>query len=162
MGRIYTVSYIGTLANAGGNSDLLELLPADDKPVRLRGLILSQSSEVGDAAEEGLRITIQMMNATVTGGSGGSAVTPCPIKHSATAAGVAVECNNTTVATTSGSAVTFADFNWNIRNSPYEMWFPDDRFCPFAVQTEALLVRMETTPADDITGSVVFFIEEEG
>lgn len=161
MGRIYSISYQGTVTNAGGDSDLLELLPADDKPVKLRGLLLSQSSEVGDAAEEGLRISILRMTATVTSGSGGSAVTPAPMDSADAAAGAAAECNNTTVATTSGSTVTVAEIAWNIRNSPYEMWFPDERFAPKAKQGEALLVRMQTTPADDFSGCFTFWVEEE-
>lgn len=161
MGRIYSVSYQGTITNAGGDTDLLELLPADDKPVKLRGLLLSQISEVGDAAEEGLRISILRLPATVTSGSGGSSVTPAPMDSADAAAGVAVECNNTTVATTSGTAVTVAEIGWNERNSPYEMWFPDDRFAPKAKQGEGLIVRQQTTAADDYTGCFTFWIEEE-
>ena len=86
MGRIYAVPFNGTLTNAGGNSDLLEVLPADDKPVKLRGFTLGQTSELGDAAEESLRITVQRFAATVTGGSGGSAVTPVPMDSADAAA----------------------------------------------------------------------------
>lgn len=161
MGRIYSVVHQGTITNAGGDSDLLELTPADDKPVKLRGLVLSQISEVGDAAEEGLRISIIRLPATVTSGSGGSTPTPAPMDSANAAAGATTETNNTTVATTSGSAVTLMELGWNIRNSPYETWFPDDEFCPKVKQGEALVVRMQTTPADDFTGCFTFWIEEE-
>jgi hypothetical protein len=161
MSRIYTVSYQGTITNAGGDTDLLELLPADDKPVKLRGILLSQISEVGDTAEEGLRISIMRLPATVTSGSGGSAVTPAPMDSADSAAGVAVECNNTTVATTSSTAVTLAEIGWNERNSPYEMWFPDANYCPKAKQGEGLVVRQQTTAADDYTGCFTFWLEEE-
>lgn len=161
MGRIYFVPYNGTVTNAGGDSDLVELLPADDKPIKLRAIILSQTSEVGDAAEEGLRISVMRLPATVTSGSGGSAVTPTPTDSADVAAGFAAECNNTTVATTSGSAVTLEELGWNIRNSPFEHWFPDDRFAPKAKQGEGLVVRMQTTPADDFTGCFTFIVEEE-
>lgn len=161
MGRIYAVPYSGTITNAGGNTDLLEVLPADDKPVKLRGFVLSQISEVGDAAEEGLRVTVQRAPATVTSGSGGSSVTAVPNDSANTAAGFAAECNNTTVATSTGTLVVWGDYGWNIRNSPFEVWYPDAEFCPKAKQGEALLVRLETTPADDFTGSFTFWIEEE-
>lgn len=160
MSRIYTVSYQGTVTNAGGDTDLLELLPADDKPVKLRGMLLSQTSEVGDAAEEGLRISIMRLPATVTSGNG-TAVTPAPMDSADAAAGVAAECNGATVATTSGSAVTLAELAWNIRNSPYEMWFPDANYCPKAKQGEAIVVRQQTTAADDYSGCFTFWIEEE-
>jgi hypothetical protein len=159
MSRFYTVPYSGTLANAGGDSDLIEILPADDKPVRLLGFVISQISEVGDAAEEGLRVSVMRLPATVTGGSGGSAVTPAPVDSADSAAGFAAECNNTTVATTSGSAVTLMELGWNER-MPFEWWAPDPRLAPIAKQGEALVVRMQSTPADDLTGQVTFFCEE--
>lgn len=160
MGRIYTVSYTGTITLTGGNADLLEVLPADDKPVKLRGLLLSQISEVGDATEEGLEITIKRMAATVTTGNGTS-VTPIPMDSADVAFGGTAECNGATVATTSGATVILAEIGWNNRNSPYEMWFPDDRFAPKAKQGEGLFVRLETTLADDMTGCFTFWIEEE-
>jgi hypothetical protein len=160
MSRIYSISYQGTVTNTGGNADLLELTPAANKPVKLRGMLLSQISEVADAAEEGLRISVQRFPATVTTGNG-TAVTPIPMDSADAAAGCAAECNGATVATTSGSAVVLAEMGWNIRNSPYEMWFPDASFAPKAKNAEALIVRMETTPADDFTGLFTFWIEEE-
>lgn len=161
MGRIYSVVFQGTITNAGGDQDLIEVLPADDKPVKLRGFRMSNISEVGDAAEEGLRVSVIRMSATVTSGSGGSSPTPTPPDSAGSAAGFAVKVNNTTVATTSGSTLVFDEIGWNIRNSPCEIWYPDDRFCLKAKQGEALLVRLQTTPADDFTGQFTFFIEEE-
>lgn len=161
MARIYSVVYQGTITNTGGDTDLLEILPADDKPVKLRGLLLSQTSEVGDTAEEGLRISIMRLPATVTSGSGGSAATPVPMDSADTAAGCACEVNNTTVATTSSTAVVLAELAWNVRNSPYEMWFPDANFCPKVKQGEGLVIRQQTTAADDYSGCFTFWIEEE-
>jgi len=160
MGRIYTVSFSGTVTNAGGDADLLELVPATQKPCRLRGFSLAQISEVSDTAEEGLRISIVRLPATVTSGNG-TATTGIPMDSADTAAGFAAETNGATVATTSGSAVTLAEYGWNIRNSPYEVWFPDDRFAPKVKNAEALVVRMQTTLADDMTGAMTFWIEEE-
>lgn len=160
MGRIYTVTFQGTITNAGGDQDLLEILPADDKPVLLRGFRLSQISETGDAAEEGVRISVMRLPATVTSGSGGSSPTPAPLDSTDSAAGFTAEVNNTTVATTNGTAVTLEEMGWNIRNSPCDFWYPDERFCPKARQGEALIVRLQTTVADDVTGQFTFWIEE--
>lgn len=158
MSRIYTVPFNGTLANAGGDVDLVELLPADDKPVKLRGFKFGQTSELGDSAEEQLRISIMRLPATVTGGSGGSAVTPTPDDSAQTAAGCAAEANNTTVATTNGSAVTLEEFSINIR-APFETWWPD--FAWKAKQGEALVIRCQSTPADDLSAQWTAIIEEE-
>jgi hypothetical protein len=136
------------------------LTPADDKPIRLIGLILGQTSEVGDAAEEGLRISIIHLGATVTSGSGGSAVTPVPTDLVDTAAGFAAEANNSTVATTSGTATTMYELAWNIRISPMEMYWPDPMVAPLARQAAALVVRCQTTVADDISIAITAIVEE--
>ncbi len=159
MSRIYSVSYTGTLTLAGGDTDLFELTPADDKPIRLRGLILSQTSELGDAAEESLRISIIRLPLTVTSGNG-TAVTPAPIQSPDPAAGFAAEANGATVATTSGTAVTLEESAWNIRMSPLERWWPDENFAPACRQPEALVVRCQSTVADDITIAITAYIEE--
>jgi len=162
MGRIYAVPYTGTIAtNSGAACDLIEILPADDKPIKLRGWALSQSSEVGDAAEENLRISVVRLGATVTSGSGGSAVTPVPMDSADAAAGFAAECNNTSVATSSGTTTVIEEYGWNERNTPYEHWYPDERFCPKAKQGEALVVRRQSTLADTITAELTFWVEEE-
>lgn len=160
MSRIYNVVFAGTLTNAGGDQDLIEILPADDKPVRLRGWSIGQTSEVADAAEEGLRVSVIRLPATVTSGSGGSSPAVSPLDSADAACGATIEVNNTTVATTSSTAVTLNEFAWNIRASPWDFWYPDDRFCPVVKQGEGLVVRLQTTPADDISAALSFWIEE--
>ena len=162
MGRIYTVGWTGTVTNSGGNVDLWEFTPADDKPIRLRGFRLGQTSEVGDAAEEGLSLTVIHLGATVTSGSGGSAPTPTPVDTGVNvAAGFTVEINNTTVASSSGTATTVEELAWNNRQSPLEVWYPDRDFCPTVRQAAALVIRQNTTAADDYTFAGTAWIEEE-
>jgi hypothetical protein len=160
MGRIYAVPYTGTLTNAGADADLFEFLPAAQKPIKLRGFCLAQLSEVGDAAEEGLRISVIRLPATVTSGNGTS-VTPVPMDSADAAAGATCEANGATVATTSSSAVIIEEMAWNIRMSPFERWYPDDRFCPKVKNAEGLVIRCQTTAADDMTIAITAWIEEE-
>lgn len=162
MGRMYRVPFTGTVTNAGGDSDLLSIQPADDKPCKLVGWIIGQSTEVADAGEENLRITVRHMTATVTIGSGGSAPTPEPNRPGTdTAAGFTARCNDTTVSTTSGTSKIMEELGWNERNTPWERWIPEE-LRPRAAQGEVFIVRMETTPADDFTVEMTFFVEEEG
>ncbi len=163
MGRIYAVPYNGTITAAGGDTDLLSLQPADDKPVKLRGFRLAQYTEVGDGQEEGLRVTVRRMSATFTVGSGGSAVSSAtpPSDSADTAWGFTARCNDTTVATTSGTNLVLEELGWNVRNTPCDFWYPDVQFCPKAKQGEALVIRLETTLADDISGALTFWVEEE-
>ena len=162
MGLVYAAPYSGTITNSGGNADLFSCQPADDKPVSLRGMLLSQISEVADAAEEGLRITLQDLVATFTVGSGGSAITATrpPASPAGPTWASTVRGNDTTVGTTSGTAASYGEIGWNIRNSPLDLWYPDERFCLLVKQGSGLIVRLETTPADDLTGCFTFWFEE--
>jgi hypothetical protein len=160
MGRIYTVSFTATLTNGNGDADLWELTPAAEKPIKLRGFRLSQTSEVADAAEEGLRISVIRLPATVTSGNGTSA-TPRPLDSADAAAGFTAETYGATIATTSGTGITVEEMGWNIRNSPFEVWYPDERFAPKVKSAEALVIRMQTTPADDISFAGTAWVEEE-
>lgn len=161
MGRIYAATYNGTITNVGGNTDLFSVQPADDKPVKIRGFRLSQISEVGDAAEEGLRVTLKRFPATYTVGSGGAAATVVPMDSADTAVGATVRANDTTVGTTSSTAVVLEEIGWNLRNSPCDFWYPGSEFSPKAKQGEAIALVLETTAADDFTGCFTIWIEEE-
>ena len=162
MGRIYRVPYTGTITAAGGDTDLLSIQPAANKPCRLVGWIIGQSSEFGDAQEEDVRITVRHMTATVSIGSGGSAVTPVPLRPGTDlAAAFTARCNDTTVSTTSGTSTICEELAWNERNTPWERWVPEEMRLK-AAQNEVLIVRMESTLADDMTGELTFFVEEEG
>ncbi len=158
--RIYTVPFTATVTNSGGNADLWEITPGDDYPCKIRGLRLGQTSELGDTAEESLRISIIRMRATVTSGSGGSAGAPEQVDLANQAPTFASETNNATVATTSGDTEIIEEIAWNIRSSPFEIWYPDPDFAPKCVQTEVLLVRLQSTVADDITFVGTLWIEE--
>lgn len=161
MSRVYRVPYTGTITNSGGDADIIALTPADDKPIRLMGWILGQSSEVGDAAEENLRLTLRHMTATVTV-TGGTSVTPVanrPGTGDVAAAGFTATANSTTVATTSGTSVIMEELAWNERATPWERWIPEE-LRPIALQTEYIILRQETTAADDYTIEITLFVEE--
>ena len=160
MSRVYAVPFSATVTNAGGNADLWEFLPADDKPIKLRGVRLGQISEVGDTAEEGIQVSIVRLGATVTG-SNGTSVTPVPLDSADAAAGFTAEYNGATVATTNGATTIVEYLAWNNRNSPFEIWYPDPAFAPKAKQGEGLFIRMDTTIADDMTFAGTAWIEEE-
>jgi len=159
VSRFYTVSFSATVVNSGGDTDLFELTPTDDKPIRLRGLVLSQQEDTTEANDFGLRISIIRLPSTVTSGNGTS-TTPAPLDEVDTAAGFAAEVNGATVATTSGTAVTLEEFGWIVRNTPLERWWPDERLAPQCRQAAALVVRMQTTIPDDATIQGTVYVEE--
>lgn len=162
MSRVYTIAVSGTYTAAGGDIDLLTLIPADDKPVELLGWSIGQHSEIGDAQEEGVRISVIHMPATVTNGSGGSTPTPINVDDPAggQAAGFTAHVLDTTVATTTGTARTIEERGWNERGTPYDWVYPDTTWCPKARQTEVIIVRGQTTLADDMTVDMTFWVRE--
>lgn len=163
MGRYYDVPFVaGTVTAAGGNNDLWTLKPADDKPIHIVALRLGQISEVGDAAEEGIDITIEHLAATVTDGSGGSSVTPSPADNDVNVgAGFTARINDTTVATTSGTKTIKDPIPWNNRQTPLVIDWPEPESRPTARQGSALVIRMNTTIADDMTFSGSIRVEED-
>jgi hypothetical protein len=156
---LFTVPFTATVTAAGGNADLWEVLPDNSLPCKIRGIRLGQTSEIGDAQEEGLRISILRMSATVTSSNGTTGVPVGVDKHSQSPAFTS-KTNGTTIATTSGASETIEELSWNIRNSPFEIWYPDPAFAPRAIEGEGLFVRLQTTPADDFTFAGTLWVEE--
>lgn len=164
MPRLYRVPFVATtVTNAGGNNDLWTFTPADDKPIHLMGFRIGQISEVGDSGEEGIDLTIEHLATAVTAGSGGAAVTPVPTDPgiSDLAAGFTARINDATIATTSGTKTVMEPVPWNNRNTPFEVWFPDIMYAPACRQASALVIRMNTTIADDMTFSGCAFVLED-
>lgn len=154
MGRVYAVIFENVAVSAA--QDFFELTPADDKPVKLLGLMLSQSTETGDAAEEMLRIKV--IRGHATGGSGGSSYTPTPCNPSDAAAGAAAEINNTTIAST-GTAVDLLADTFNVR-SGYQFWWTPET-APIASQASTtIVVRLMAAPADSVTMGGTLYFEE--
>ncbi len=169
MAGIYAPTYNGTITNAGGTTDLGSFSPADDVPIRLRGFLLSQISEVGDTAEEGLRITVNRLPATMTVGSGGSAITatrPLGDYSNGDVWNMTARANDTTPGTSSGTLEVLQEIGWNERLSPYDFFYPDALFSPTIRQSSANLtgitITQQTTAADDYTGCFTFWVEELG
>lgn len=168
MGRMYTLIYEGTITASGGDVDWFALKPASGKPIRLRGLKISQTSEVSDSAEEEVSFQLLRAPATVTDGSGGSAANnggntdPVinPVDENDSTNGFSARCNDTTLTTTSGTLQRLESFGWNERNTPFETWWPDQQYAPRCANAAALVLRQTNTLADDMSARVVAYIEE--
>lgn len=155
-GRVYSVEFEGVAVTAA--VDFFEITPADDKPCRILGLFLSQSSDVGDAAEEILRVRV--IRGHATGGSGGAAPVPRPINRSDAAAGFAAETNNTTIASV-GTPVNLFSYAFNIR-AGLELWFPPECNPEVTQADTTMVVRLMAAPVDSLTMSGTLIVEEGG
>ena len=156
MGRMYTVSFSAQAMTTA--QDLFEITPADDKPVRIAGLWLYQTTELGDAAEEILPLVIKRGNAT--SGSGGAAGTIESVAPTSATPGFSAEVYNTTGASAGTEDILIRD-GWNVR-MPYQLLLPEE-MRPGASQAHTtLVVALGAAPADSITVSGTIMIEELG
>lgn len=153
VGRMYTV--VLAAASPAAAFDLLELVGAAAKPIRLRRLRFGQTSEA-TTEEEQLGLTIQRGH--TTSGSGGSAPTPRPLNSTSPAAGFTAEVMNTTQATGGSPVVLFEDVA-NMR-AGYDMAFAPEE-APEAVNGERLVVQI-TAPADAVSMRGTAWVEELG
>lgn len=152
-GRTYTVVFGAVVVSVA--QDLFEITPAVNKPIEIVGIELGQTSDFGDANDEGLQISI--VRGHTTSGAGGTAATPAPVEPNDAAAGFTAETNNTTVAT-AGTTTTPHSAVWNVR-AGYINWFPEDAR-PKASQANTTLVVRQTAPADAITMSGTLWVRE--
>lgn len=157
MGAMYTVSFSGVTVAA--QQDFFELTAASAKPLVIHMIELSQSSDVGDAAEEGLSILIKRHTSASTSGSGGSTPTAAALNPSSASASLSVEANNTTKVS-GGSSTTLHSTNWNVR-VPY-LYVPPPECRPNVQGGGRLTVELATTPADSLTVSGTIYVEEIG
>lgn len=157
-GRIYSSIFDGVAVVAV--QDLFELIPAATACVEILSVHLSQETEIGDAAEEMLTISIEGHSGAITTGSGGSTPAVVPTHLGDAASVTIVEANNTTEIS-GGTKVTHAIHNWNVRVPLDLIWIPETRI--WISPTDGLTVTLLSTPGDSITmGGTVYFREVGG
>lgn len=151
MGRLYTAQFNGVAVSA--QQDFFEINVPSTSIVLVHRIVLGQTSDVGDAEEEGLLIRERQGN--TTSGSGGSTPTAVPLILGDSAFAGTVEANNTTKAT-SGTAVTKRSWAWNVR-MPFEyVMAPEER--TLIRPSTRWCLELATTPGDALTmhGFVLF------
>ncbi len=153
MGRMYSVEFSKVTVIA--DQDLFELTPADDRPIAIHAIYLSQSTLLADAAEEILNIKV--IRGLGTSGSGGGTSTPAVLSPLDTAAGFTCEVNNDTIAT-SGTPIDLHSDSWNVRTGLQLIFAPDER--PVATQANTLLcVRLMENPTSQVMSGTCY-VEE--
>lgn len=153
---VYTVSFDQqTIAAASGDYDLFELVPADDRPIELVALFLGNKSEVGDAQDEMLALSIIT---DYTTSSNGTAATPRPLDSRDGAAGFTAETVGSTVAT-AGTPITVHVDTFNVR-AGYQLILPEFMRPKVDQGDTAMYVRLTTAVADDLTLSGTAYVRE--
>jgi hypothetical protein len=154
--RVYTVSFTEIAVTAA--VDVFEITPADDKPIEVLGLFLSQSSDFGDAASE--IIPYRVIRGFTASGSGGTATTPRPLQRGDAAAGFTAETNNTTGATT-GTTVDLHAGAFNVAVGE-NLWLPEQCEWGASQADTTLVIRLASAPADSIDLSGTLYVREQG
>lgn len=135
-------------------TDLFECTVAADRPVTLLGLSLLQTTDLGDAAEEVLRIGLYR---AVTAGSTGTAATEQAYSDGDQPTSTAAVTTLRGTASTGGTLLEV--IGWNIR-VPL-LWCPVPELRPRIDATEdPFSFRLIAAPADSITASGTMFWTE--
>jgi len=145
MSQMYTVQFNAVAATA--QQDFFELTNAATSVLFIHSVELSQSSDYGDAQDEGLSILMKR-GVSTTSGSGGSAPTPAKLETGTTAATATAEVNNTTKQT-GGTITTLRADVWSVR-APY-LYLPTPEMRIVLAPSERFTVELATTPADSLT-----------
>lgn len=150
MPRTYTVSFENVSVAAA--QDLFQIKGASGKTLR----ILSQSIACVDGtlpASQTMRLRAQFLPATVTDGSGGSTPTPAALDPGDAAASFTAKANNTTQASSSGTAVNVKADGFHIY-SGYDFAYPRP---PVIGPSESFVWALMNAPAAStkFSGSVV-------
>lgn len=153
MPRIYTIPIAPAALTAA--QDLWAIVSNTNRSTRLAGIHLFQTSDLGDAAEEVLRVRIR--SGQTSAGSGGSAPTPTPCDASDSGAGFTARINDTTQAS-AGTIIVHAELGWNIRVDR-DWWLPPGFTFKFD-GARRWTVELPAAPADSLTIGGTLWVEE--
>lgn len=127
--------------------DLFHFTIADDKPMSLLALELAQTTDLGDANEEVLRLGLY---SGVTGGGSGSALTEAALSD-AHGASISTAVVGQGTASTGGTLRKM--FFWNIRQAG-PLWIATpETIIRLGQGSSAAAIRLMAAPADSITVS---------
>ena len=147
---MYSVSFTEVAVTAQQDLFQIEALVV---PAKLVAVTLSQTSDVGDAAAEGLSIIIRRVTDAVT-----NVTTEVMIDGGDAVANADCNVNQTTELVTGAS--TIHSEAWNIA-MPF-VYLPPPELRPTIQIGNVIVVNLNTTPADSITMSGTLYFQESG
>ena len=152
MGRMYSATFEEVAVTAA--QDFFQILAPADSAVVVHGVVISQSSDAGDAASEQLNVLVHRGS---TNGADGSTPTPTPLNLGDAAAGTVVEANNTT----QGAEGPFIHSECFNVMAGLQIWLtPETRW--IISPSDLFHIELQSTPADSLTMSGSVYFEEIG
>ena len=152
-GRMYSISFTDVSVSAA--QDLINITATSGMAFKIHRIELGQRSLT---AWESKPLKLIRLPATVTAGSGGSAVTPAKMNNGDVAATVTARSNDTTPAGTGGTATTLMARDWEFLNGFLVVFTPDER--PVIAPSQAVSLNLPTAPSGATLVSGTILIEE--
>ncbi len=157
MARLYTVNFEAVSVSAV--QDLIQIIGASGKILKIRGVKVGATNTTIPTAQM-LDLRCRFLPATVTNGSGGSSPTPQKLDPGDAAASFTAKANNTTQATTSGTAVLL--FTWGVHiYAGLDVQFASDQ-CPVVGPSESFTFELQSTVTGTVSLSGQVTVEELG
>lgn len=155
MPRDYTIEFEKVSVSAA--QDLFQINGASGKMVQL---ISFNCDDVDTTAPQDQQLVFRcrFLPATVSNGSGGSTPTPQKVDPGDANASLTALCNNTSKATTNGTAVVIWEGGANVK-AGIEKFFPAK---PLIGPSEAVVIELITAPATTLTMSGTAWVREYG
>jgi hypothetical protein len=134
--------------------DAIELVEPGTSIVLVRRVVMWQTSDLGDASEEVLRV--EWVRGHATSGSGGQTTVITPLNPFDAAGTFTAELLNTTIAS-AGTPLSLAPMGWNVR-IPLDILYPPEEYIP-GRNGDRLVFRV-SAPADAITVNASCLVEQ--
>lgn len=156
--RVYSVVLASTASAAA--IDWFELIAPSTCGIGLFAIDLGQSTDFGDAAEEGIRYFIKRAGGSYTSGSGGNTGVARTSTRSGDAAATftAETANTTQLVVSTGTLVTCHASVFNVRTGLDKFWTPETAITCKA--SEAIVIGMSAAPTDSITWEGTAYVAE--
>lgn len=149
---MYSVQFNGVAVTA--QQDFFELAAPSTRVNIIHSVEITQSTDYGDAQDEGLSILFKRGVGSTTG-SGGSSPTIQKLQTGSAAASGTAKANNTTKMT-AGTITTLHASVWSVR-APF-LYLPTPEMRIILAPSERFTVELATTPADSLTcnGTLIY------
>lgn len=146
---VFITRFSGVTLSAA--QDIFSLLASANKAIEIRHIQLSASGVISPAE---IPLNLKRLPATVTNGSGGSTPTKQKVdKRTGVSPTATAHANDTTQATTSGTAEILASWNWNVLLPFDYMPGPEASDRESCDVSESLVFELPSTPGAAVTVS---------
>ena len=149
---MYTTSFTNVAVTAA--QDFFELTAPADAIIIIHSCYISQNTDYGDSAAEGLTINVTRYS---TSGSGGTTPTPRPLEVGMSASGATSEANNTTEG---GTPIVVHSECFNIQAGWVYRPTPEERIVCSA--GDIIAINLPSAPTDSLTMSGTLYFDEIG